>query len=315
MSSSDPGLKKMIELCEIHHLFFVGLLQPLARYISNRVAGDIPRVEWVIGPSRIGKTALMKALARAHPEARVDGRRRVPVLRLELSSSISPKQLPRSVLASLKVPIPRTGSAGFMFDYMGEQLHRAGTLMLLVGEASHLVEDGSKVLPSAAADWLKDVVEQLGIGLLLSGVPRLRRLIRANSQLKGRAASVRIYRPYDYDDQAEHDAFAGCVKVFVELFERAGYPISVPFTLFLMHCYLVSAGSIGMVSKFVYQLADKVTEGPARPVSFEDCAFAASRIEVAGHPSCPGFVRQTVTPSEIRQAYVYAMDDAELPLR
>lgn len=312
MSAAALTLKQMIEECEIQHPFFAEHFDALAKHVKNMVAGDIPSLEWLIGPSRIGKTAVMKALARAYPEVRVDGRRRIPVLRLELPSAISPLQLSDSVLRALKAPVPRTGNAGSRFQQMGEQLERAGTRIILLGEASHLVEKGAKVLPTTAGDWLKDLMEQWRVGLLLSGVPRLRRLVASNSQLKGRAAAQRIYRPYDYGVQAERDAFAACVSVFVELFARAGYPIAVPFEVFVANCYLVSAGSIGMLAKFLYKLADHVTMDPPRPVTFADCAWAASRIEVAGHPACPGFVREKVSLVELRQAYAYAMDDAEL---
>jgi hypothetical protein len=312
MSTAPMGLKPMIEHCELHHPFFVEQLTPLERRVRNTLAGDIPNLEWLIGPSRVGKSMLMKALARAFPATRVDGRRRVEVLLVDLRSNISPLQMPDNVLRSLNVPRRRPGNAGDKFESMAEQLHLAGTRVILVGEASHQVEEGAKVLPSAAGDWWKVVLEDLNIGLVMSGVPRLERLLKSNGQLTNRAAARRVFRPYDYGVQAERDAFASCVKAFLNLFESAGYPIALDFELFVMHCYLVCAGRIGILSKYFYQLADDLCDDQPRPVTFADCAKAASRIAAVGHPSCHAFARDSVTLVELRQAYAYVMNDAGL---
>jgi hypothetical protein len=306
------NLKEMIRDCEIPHPFFIEQLAPLERRVRNTLAGDIPNLEWVIGPSRVGKSMLMKALAREFPATRVDGRRCVEVLLVDLRSNISPLQMPDNVLRSLNVPRRRPGNAGDKFELMAEQLRLAGTRAILVGEASHQVEEGAKMLPSAAGDWWKVVLEDLNIGLVMSGVTRLERLLKSNGQLTNRAAARRVFRPYDYCVQTERDAFASCVMTYLDLFARAGFSNAVDVELFVMHCYLVCAGRIGILSKFFYQLADDLSEGPARPITFADCATAASRIAAVGHPSCQGFARASVTLVELKQAYVYVMNDAGL---
>lgn len=315
--SAPSSLKSAIQQCELQHPHFVEQLAPLLRRIEGWLNGDTPSVEWLVGPSRAGKSMLLNSLARPFPETRENGRRVVRVLPVFLRSNLSPTQLPDEILRSLGVPLSMRGNAGAKFQRMADQLGRAGTQVMLVDEASHVVESGAKILPSAAGDWWKVVSDErgLGIGLVLTGVSRLEKLIRSNSQLKNRAAAKRTFYPYDYSVEEEREAFRSCVGSYVEMFARAGYPISISFDRFACHCYLVCAGLVGVLSKFLYQLAHDLELLPMRPVTFGDCALAASRIEPAGHPGCPGFKREDVTLVEMKQAYVFALDDAGIPTR
>lgn len=310
--SAPLSLKSAIQQCELQHPHFIEQLGPLLRRIEGWLNGDTPSVEWLVGPSRVGKSMLLNSLARPFPETRENGRRVVRVLPVFLRPDLSPTQLPDEILRSLGVPLSMRGNAGAKFQRMADQLKRAGTQVMLVDEASHVVESGAKILPSAAGDWWKVVADErgLGISLVLMGVSRLEKLIKSNSQLRNRAAAKRTFYPYDYSVEDQCQAFRSCVGSYVEMFARAGYPIEIPFERFARHCYLVCAGLIGVLSKFLYQLAHDLSAHSVRPVTFGDCTLAASRIEPAGHPSCPGFVRDDVTLVEMKQAFVFAIDDA-----
>lgn len=309
MMSAAMQFRFKVENCELQHVEFMTHHTGLKRRIDDTLAGFKPRIELLLGPSRAGKSMLMKALARAYPAERVNGRRQVPVLLVPMPPAISPKLLPISVLAALGVPLPQRGLAsGVMVNRMADQLRLAGTRVLMFEEASHLVEPGSKVPPSAAGDWMKAVHDELNVSIVMSGVPRLRKLLEANEQLRLRASAPLEFRPYRWQVDDERKAFATCVLTFARLFEDAGWPFCLTREQLIGHCYLLSGGLIGVVASFMHELAGRVTDMAPRPLGLQDCVDAAAKIESANHPHHHPFERESITPIELDQVHGYVLE-------
>ncbi|TPG25192.1 ATP-binding protein [Variovorax ginsengisoli] len=310
----DPSVRRIIESCELSHAEFVMHYQPLKRRIDDALAGHPAASEWLIGPSRVGKSMLINNLAREYPETKVEGVRRIPVLVVPVPSPVSPKEMPKSVLAALGMPTVR-GNSGDLFLKMERLLKLAGTKVLLFEEASHIVEVGTKMPPRAAGDWFKQLMERLGLTIILFGVPHLEKLYQSNEQLRKRSQARRQFRPYDSTDKAEYFSFAQCVMTYADVFDKAGWPIDMPRAQLVGHCYLLSGGLVGVVSAFMNRLAYDLEPQKRRLVTAEDCARAMRSIESAGHPDHPAFTRAEVTPAELEQAHITVLAEAKLPRR
>lgn len=309
-------LRRRIENCELPHRFFVEHYTALKRRIDDTLAGLAPRVDWVVGPSRVGKSMLLNALASEYPAQRIGNARHVPVLTVPVSSSISSKLLPISVLSALDVPLPQRGlTSGVMFNRMADQLRLAKTKVLLWEEASHLVEPGSRVPPRASGDWFKDVYEQLGVTLIMFGVPRLQRLFESNEQLRLRASTRREFRPYNFKSEQEQQDFSSCVRTYAVLFSEAGWPIHVEFDSLVKNCYLLCGGLVGVLSRFMQELASQIAYETPRALTFADCARAAQAIESGAHPHCPPFVNEVVMAIELNQAHAHVLEFSGMALR
>jgi len=314
--SQAKELRRRIEGCELPHPAFMELFGILKQRIDDAIEGFASRIEWVVGPSRVGKTMLINALSRIHQEVRVDGARQVPVLVVPVSPNISPVLLPTSVLMALGVPLPQRGiTSGVMLDRMEEQLKLAGTRVLMFEEASHLVEPGARVPPRAAGDWFKSVADHLNLTILLFGVPRLGRLFDSNEQLRLRASARREFRPYDLRSPAEQMAFASCVRTYMELFREAGWPIALPLESLVTQCYLLSGGLVGVLSRFMQELACQMAYENPRAVTIDDCRFAGASIEAAGHPDFPGFQRTEVSAVELNAAHAHVLETNGMSVR
>jgi hypothetical protein len=309
-------LRRNIETCELPHPAFLEHHKALQRRIEDALAGYAPRLDWVVGPSRVGKSMLLNALARDYPATKVDGGRRVPVLTVPISPSISPMLLPMSVLTALGVPLPQRGiTSGIMFNRMADQLKLARTQVLLFEEASHLVEPGARLPPRAAGDWFKSVLETLDMTVILFGVPRLERLFASNEQLRLRASARREFRPYNFQSIDEQRAFASCVRTYSGLFSQSGWPIEVPHDVLVRHCYLLCGGLVGVLSRFMQELACQMAYEAPRGLTFADCAATVQLIEGAGHPHCPPFFQETVSAIELNQAHAHVLEISEMPMR
>ncbi|MGF6902584.1 TniB family NTP-binding protein [Paraburkholderia sp. GAS348] len=305
-------LRRDIETCELPHSMFVEHLTALKRRIDDALAGFAPKVIRVPGPSGVGKSSLIANLSRDYPETRIEGRRHVPVLVVEVPHSATAKLLPKSVLRALGIQVPGSMTAGAMFDLMVTQLRLARTRVVIFDEISHLVDEGSRVPPRAASDWLKMLADALRMTLILFGIPRLERLFSANEQLRRRACPALNFLPYDATIVEEMVAYNSCVANYARLFSAAGYPIEVPTRVLTQQSYLLTGGLVGVLADFVRELASCMANEAPRAITYADCRKAAGYVSHAGSPHRLAFQDSDVDdagvePAALKQAYVHVL--------
>lgn len=303
---------------EIQHENFAKQFRELKCRIESVLDGGPPFIEYLLAPSRAGKSKLIRALASEFPETKVNGRRRIPVLVAPLPTPITPKQLPGSVLEALRLPVRGRGSTGGELRLlMREQLRLANTHVMVFDETSHLVETGAKIPNREASDWFKFVHDESRQSMIMFGLPRLKKLFTSNGQLRGRASAPRFLLPYDSRIPEQMRTFHTCVATYAGLFRDAGYPLDVPAPLLTQQCYLLTGGLIGMLSKFMQELAYQLMYEAPRPVTFLDCYETARTIDHVGSPRFPAFERPDaqeipVADVALHQAYVQVMTDNDL---
>ncbi|MCC8402008.1 TniB family NTP-binding protein [Paraburkholderia sp. MMS20-SJTN17] len=315
-------LRRDIETCELPHKMFVEHLTALKRRIDDALMGFAPKIIRVPGPSGVGKSSLIAKLSRDYPEIRIDGRRHVPVLVVEVPQSATAKLLPKSVLRALGIQVPGNMTAGTMFDLMVTQLRLAGTRVVIFDEVSHLVDEGSRVPPRAASDWLKALADALDITLILFGIPRLERLFSANEQLRRRACPALNFLPYDATIADQMTAYVACVVNYARLFSAVGYPIDVPSRVLTQQSYLLTGGLVGVLADFMRELASLMANEAPRAITYADCQKATEYVSHAGSPHRLAFqdsgdADASVEPAALKQAYVHVLTSnaASVPVR
>jgi len=309
-------LRVAIETCEMPHPVFINQFRPLKQRMEDALDGATSRIELVLGPSRVGKSMLVNSLRREFPESKTDGRRRVPALVVVLPTPMSPLLLPASVMTALGMPVQRSSAPGALVNRMHDQLRLAGTRVILFEEASHIVEQGAHVPPRAAADWFK-ALSDTGLTLLLFGVPRLQRLLQQNEQLRMRASAPRWFLPYDSRVPEQLTAFHACVATYKNLFAEHGFPIDVPAAAMTYQTYLLSGGLVGVLSRFMQELASQLAYEAPRAVTAADCKSAVDAIQTAGAHNWRGFdnpdeAHVEVAPTLLHQAFLRVMHDNEV---
>lgn len=312
--TSAAELRRSIETCRLNHTLYDEHYRWLKDRIDDALDGFSERVEGLIGPSRAGKSMLMEALEQDYPAIRVDGVRRVPVLRVKLPPAITPKLFPAELLKALKVPIPnRVKTSGELLGRVTEQFKLAGTRVLLLDEASHFVEPGSRVPPLAAGDMVKSLSEDAKLTIIATGIPHLERLFQANEQLRLRATVRRVFMPYDFSDADHRRDFAQCVRTYVDLFEKHGWPIALEFPALVKQCYFHCGGLVGVLSAFMRELSIRKRGEQPRALTLEDCRVAAARAEGTGHHLHQPFTSEEVSLAELNQAYGYVLETYSMP--
>lgn len=305
-------LRKDIEGCELPHPMFVEHRATLKHRIDDALDGFAPKVVRVPGPSGVGKSSVIASLVREYPETRIDGLRHVPVLVVEIRPSTTAKQLPKSVLLALGIKVTGKLTADAMLDLMFAQLRLCRTRVIIFDEASHLVDEGARVPPRAASDWLKCLTDTLSVTLILFGIPLLERLFTANEQLRRRSSPARYFLPYDASDAQEMAAYVSCVTNYARLFSAACFPIDVPPRVLVQQTYLLTGGMIGVLADFMRELARLMGNDAPRAITYADCQLVLKEVPHSGSPHILAFQdsgadEAGASPVSLKQAYVHVL--------
>ncbi|MBB3196887.1 TniB family NTP-binding protein [Roseateles terrae] len=311
--TSARDLRRRIESCKLEHLTFLIHQEWLLDRIEDALAGAAPRIEWIVGPSRAGKSMLMEALAQRYPEYREGGVRRVPVLYIPLSQAISSKSFPSLVLEALKVAVRRGDRVADLELHAAQTLTKLGVKVLLLDEASHFVEPAARLLPRSAGDMLKVLSERASMSIFMTGIPRLELLIKSNDQLRQRASAKRQFYPYNFREADQKSAFAACVKTYYDMFAECGWPIDVEFAAFVKNCFLHTGGLIGVLSKFMQELCIRPRGEQPRALSLEDCKRASDTAGGTRSPLVKPFKSLEVSDADLNVAHQYILDIEPLP--
>jgi hypothetical protein len=288
---TSPSLRDAIAKCEVRHPKFNEVFDVISSRISAALRGASPKITWVIGPSRIGKTQLTQAIARAFPPSVTNGSREVPVVVADAPGSTTLLLLPMSVLEALNVPFRRTNtSAGKLAMDMHTQLNVAGTKGIVFDEASQLVEPGTRVEPFAASEWFKQTDNKTGI-----------------VQLRMRSYKKIVWRPYDASVATDRENYMASVNTFLGIFVRAGWTFAPPLEAISANCYLQAPGLVGALSDLLKELAGQLDGEQPREITLGDFRAAASELESSGHPDHLAFVKENVTLVELTRAYQHTL--------
>ena len=308
--------RRAVATCEISHPAFLAEFNYFQRRLLQASEGATPVVEWLIGPSGAGKSALIRALQRQWPETKVDGLRQAPVVAASLPPYVSPTLLPGSVLEAFGMPPStsmRNDTTGQLSRRMRDLFTKSQTHSLLLDEVNHMVESSTRVKVRDGGDWFKVVSGQLS--LFMFGMPHLAELFKSNEQLRRRGMRRREFRPYDWNEPNDRDAFARCVRTYSDLFASSPWPIGLSLTALVHHCYLLSGGLVGVLSKFMIELASRADDGVAHAYDLDDCKGAAATIDCAGEAEFPAFVSDVVTDFELLGSFAHVIETNGLSMK
>ncbi|MDZ4176760.1 MAG: TniB family NTP-binding protein [Hydrogenophaga sp.] len=312
MNQAKAILNNIIE-SELPHLFFEEHLQALKDRVEDAMEEGPPSIDCVLGPSRVGKGALIRGLDRDYPKLLEDGAHQVPLLVVPVPSPATPKLLPSSVLKALGVPLPSANlSTAFLYERMARQLKLAKTRVILFDESGHIVDKGTKVSARAAGDWFKQLVDQLNVSVVFFGIPQFEKVLDCNEQLRYRCGAVMRFNPYEWSALDEQRQFAACVVTYAKFFEKGGIQFTFDLEPLIRNCYLLSGGLVGIVNEFMFRLAKDLIRSKGQEISFEQCASTAKKIQIAVASEHVPFAEANVPSVKLQAVHSAVLDEAHV---
>lgn len=227
----------------------------------------------LIGPSRTGKSRVLEFVEKKHPKKRLDDGLRVPILKVKTPSNPTTKGLAEVMLRAIGDPNPGKGTETNMTDRLITLLNVAETKMLMVDEFQHFYDKKSHKVMHHVADWLKLMVDESQVALVVSGLPSCQAVLNQNEQLAGRFLSP-IHMPrFDWMDENHRNEFAAILGAFQEGLEEFDMPdLSNDDMAFRFYC--ASGGLIGYVAKILRQAVWNAIDTESNTISVEEFSNA-----------------------------------------
>lgn len=267
-------LKDIVDNTLVPHSAFQTASTRLQQCFKNADGTVEPIGLAVIGESRTGKSRALEECATKYPSIRNADGLHQPILRVKTPSKPTVKGLVEVMLRSLSDPKFDKGTEQARTGRLETLMRGAETRMVMIDEFQHFYDKGSHKVMHHVADWLKILVDDTKVALIVAGLPSCGAVLDQNEQLAGRfLAPIRMPR-FDWKIAGHREEFVGILGAFQEsLADHFDVPaLDTPEMAF--RCYCGSGGLIGYLTRFLRQAVWNAIDERCRSITLEDLARA-----------------------------------------
>jgi Cdc6-like AAA superfamily ATPase len=269
-----PRLKEILEKVKHAHSY-------------SRLAAE-PECVFIGGPPGAGKTTLLNHYRlRFQPKDHGD-RIEVPVLCARVPSKATDKNLATTLLAALGDPAAEKGSAYNQTTRLKLFIRECGVQLIILDEFQHFVDKDSWKVLKRVSDWLKNLIDETGVPVVLIGMPYAVEILASpgNEQLQRRFAVRAPLDPFVWDTSDERTEFRAFLKaVDDQLPLGESSRLSDPLIAFRFYC--ATNGRVGRIMKIVRRATELALERGIEHLSLDVLADAYDdRLRA----DCPGRV-------------------------
>ena len=178
----DVPVGQRIELATkliVLHPRFQDAVDLLRRCHQSFHASGEPACGALLGASGVGKTSVVDHYYRLHPPVVTDTATVQPVLKVTLQPDARPKGIAADILLALGDPAWSSGTVQTLTNRATSLLERCGVELIVFDEFHHLFDmDRAKVM-TKAAQWLKVLIVNTKIPVVVCGMPEGQHVLRA----------------------------------------------------------------------------------------------------------------------------------------
>lgn len=245
--------RDIIESTLIPHTAFEHATQRLEQCFECAPGAREPICIAVIGESRTGKSRLIEEFEVDHPMTRTPEGLTLPVLRVKTPSTPTIKGLAEVLLDAIQDPRASAGTAFQKTKRLKTLMGEVGTVILMIDEFHHFYDRMSHKVLHPVTDWLKIMVDDTKVALVVAGLPSCRAVLMQNEQLAGRFLTPIAMPRFDWRDRDQREEFVAILAAFHESLTRFFDVPALDTPEMAFRCYCASGGLIGYLSKFLRQ--------------------------------------------------------------
>lgn len=268
------NLRNIVENTLVPHSAFDRASSRLEQCFNYADGASEPIGIAVVGESRTGKSRALEECSTNHPQIRKPEGLYQPILRVKTPSKPTVKGLVELMLRAINDPKFDTGTENAKTIRLQTLMQNTGTRMVMIDEFQHFYDKGSHKVQHHVADWLKILVDDTKVALVVAGLPSCRAVLDQNEQLAGRFLSPISMPRFDWKDDDHREEFIGILSAF---HESIGAEFDMPgldSAEMAFRCYCGTGGLIGYLTKFLRQAVWNAIDTNRKSIALEDLAYA-----------------------------------------
>jgi energy-coupling factor transporter ATP-binding protein EcfA2 len=215
----------------------------------SKVAAE-PECLLITGQTGAGKTTLCEVYAGQFPRQPNREGIAVPVLSASIPVPATAKSPATRLLVALGDPMADRGTTVNQTLRLVKLIRDCGVELIILDEFQHFIDRDSNHILLTVANWLKDLLNETKVPMILTGMPYSDIILQANAQLERRFQMRERLDPFGWEtpaQQTEYRTFLRYLDESLPLAERSR--LSDTETAFRIYC--ATGGVIGYVMKLI----------------------------------------------------------------
>ena len=267
-------LKTIVDHTLVPHSAFQAAARRLEQCFQMADGASDPICIAVVGESRTGKSRALEECATTHPIRRKPEGLYVPILRVKTPSKPTVKGLVELMLQAIGDPRFPVGTENVKTMRLQTLMKHAGTNMVMIDEFQHFYDKASHKVMHHVADWLKILVDDCRVTLVVAGLPSCRAVLDQNEQLGGRFLAPIVMPRFDWTNDDHREEFVGILEAFEQ---SIGAHFDLPkldSADMAFRFYCGTGGLIGYLTKVLRQAVWNAIDNQRNGISLKDLAKA-----------------------------------------
>lgn len=267
-------LRKIVERMLVPHTAFENASSRVNQCFEYADKAAEPICIAVIGESRTGKSRVLEECYVRHPQVRDADGLTVPILRVKTPSKPTVKGLAELMLRAMNDPIFDKGTENTKTIRLQRLMANASVRMVMIDEFQHFYDKGSHKVMHHVADWLKILVDDSRVALVVAGLPTCNAVLEQNEQLAGRFLSPIQMPRLDWKNDDHRAEFFGILGAFSDTIREHFDMPELGSAEMAFRCYCGTGGLIGYLTKFLRQAVWNAIDTGSKTITQRDLARA-----------------------------------------
>lgn len=266
--------KTIVESTLVPHRAFEQATRRLEQCFAYANNASEPICIAIVGESRTGKSRALEECEDRHPSVRDNEGLSIPILRVKTPSKPTVKGLAEVMLRAMRDPLFDRGTEISKTSRLQTLMLNCGTQMVMIDEFQHFVDKGSHKVMHHVADWLKILVDDSRVALVVAGLPSCQAVLDQNEQLAGRFLSPVFMPRFDWLCDEHRDEFIAILGAFHDSINQHFDLPALDGEEMAFRCYCGTGGLMGYLSKFLRQMVWNALDANKKSISLSELAQA-----------------------------------------
>ena len=212
LAADNETLRKTL----IEHPVFCEIVREIARIHARGRDLGVAEGLLLVAQTGAGKSTLLDWYRRRFPREVVDGVHRIPVVTVVTPEAPGVKSLAEAVLHALRDPAASKGTAPEKTARILHFFKLCHVELLMIDEFQHFYDGRRGSECARVSDWLKNLISESEVPVVLAGLPRSIAVINRNPQLRRRFGTPLYMRPFDIGTPTREKEFRSVLKAVWE---------------------------------------------------------------------------------------------------